>query len=129
MKRRIYKLTTKFTLLGLEGADWGVLFGTFVLTINFFRNTIGQRAALLVSIVATALVFFVWHFVKDKVPEKFVNHFLNWLGEPEVYRVVPDTKNVPLVVDFKEVRVMEKQKGNRKDATWRIPVGRPDSWL
>lgn len=125
MKRRIYKLKTKFTLLGLEGVDWGILFATFVLTLNFFRNTLGQRTALLLSIVATACVFFVWHLVKDHVPEKFSTHLFTWLGEPEVYKVVPDTKNVPLVVNFEEIqqakKIREKKQLNLS--------GRRDSWL
>ncbi len=127
MKRRIYKLQTNFTLLGLDAADWGILFATFVITLNFFRNTLGQRAALLISLIATALVYLIWHLVKDKVPENFMKHLIGWLGEPEVYKIVPDTKNVPLVVDFEEVRASKPT--SKTQQPWRLPVGRPDSWL
>jgi hypothetical protein len=128
VKRRIYKLRTNFTLLGLDAADWGILFGTFVLTLNFFQNTLGSRAALLISVICTATVYVVWHLVKDKVPERFSTHLLGWLGEPEIYKVMPDTKNVPLVVDFNEVRAADK-KAKKTEQPWRLPVGRPDSWL
>jgi hypothetical protein len=128
MKRRIYKLQTNFTLLGLDATDWGILFATFVITLNFFKNTLGQRAALLISLISTALVYIVWHLVKDKVPENFMKHLLGWLGEPEIYKVMPDTKNVPLVVDFSEVRAADK-KAKKIEQPWRLPVGRPDSWL
>lgn len=110
MKRRIFKLKTPFTLLGLDPVDWGILFATFVLSLNFFKNTLGQRTALLISIVATASVYFAWHLVKDRVPENFANHFIRWLGEPEVYKVVPDTKNIPLLVDFNEIRNRKSSK-------------------
>jgi hypothetical protein len=128
VRRRIYKLSTKFTLLGLEGADFGILFATFVVTINFFKNTLGQRTALFLSLAATALVFFVWHLVKDKVPDKFMTHLFGWLGEPEVYKVVPDTKNIPLVVDFNEVRKSDKPS-KKPQESWRLPSGSSDSWL
>jgi hypothetical protein len=128
MKRRIYKLSTKFTLLGLEGADFGILFATFVVTLNFFRNTLGQRSAVFLSLAATTFVFFVWHLVKDKVPEKFINHLFGWLGEPEVYKVVQDTQNVPLVVDFKQINKIDKH-ADKQDKSWRMPSGRSDSWL
>ncbi|MGL4608832.1 MAG: hypothetical protein ACRCYY_03975 [Trueperaceae bacterium] len=104
MRRRIYKLQTKFTLLGMDGADWGVIIGTFAFSINFFQSTLGSRAAIFLSILCTALNYFIWHLIKDRVPEKFSEHLFRWLAEPEVYKVVADTKNVPLVVDLEEVR-------------------------
>jgi hypothetical protein len=137
MKRRIYKLSTKFTMLGMDAGDLGVLFGTFVVTLNFFQN-LGSRLSLFLAIVCTALVFFVWHLVKDKVPDKFMNHLFSWLGEPEVYKIVPDTKNVPLVVDFKQMNARQLtarqiNKGNKRmtkqEKNWRMPSGRSDSWL
>jgi hypothetical protein len=128
MKRRIYKLKTKFTLLGMEAVDWAIIFGTFVVTVNVFSNTLGSRLALLLSIVCTALVYFVWHLVKDHVPEKFSEHLFKWLGEPEVYKIVPDTKNVPLVVDFEEIQRNRKIKeaGSKR---LKLASGRRDSWL
>lgn len=104
MKRRIYKLKTKFTLLGMEAVDWGVIVGTFAVSLNLLDAVLGSRVALLLSLVLTALVYFVWHLVKDNVPEHFSTHLLKWLGEPEVYKVVPDLQNVPLFVDFEEVQ-------------------------
>jgi hypothetical protein len=127
MKRRIYKLKTNFTILGLEAGDWGILFATFVITLNLLQN-LGSRLSLLIAVICTALVFFVWHLVKDKVPEKFTTHLFGWLGEPEVYKLVPDTKNVPLVVNFSEVRSNDT-KTKKTEKSWRLPVGRPDSWL
>jgi hypothetical protein len=130
MKRRIYKLKTNFTLLGMDGADWGILIGTFAFSINFLQSTLGSKAALFFSIVCTALVYFVWHLVKDKVPERFMKHFFSWLAEPEVYRVMPDTKNIPLVVNFKKAQTVSKvNKKQAEKSSWRMPTGRPDSWL
>jgi hypothetical protein len=143
MKRRIYKLKTTFTLLGMEAGDWAIIFGTFVVTLNVFQNTLGSRLALFLSVVCTAIVYFIWHFVKDKVPEKFSAHLFGWLGEPEIYKVVPDTKNVPLVVDFKEVQRLSKKSSDAKklDAARKtkvvknpgdknnLAVRRRDSWL
>jgi hypothetical protein len=127
MKRRIYKLGTKFTMLGLDPADWGILFGTFAGSLQLFQGT-GNRLSLLIAIVCTSLVFFVWTLVKDKVPEKFMDHLFALLGEPEVYKVVQDTRNVPLVVDFKQINKADKRTG-KKEKSWRMPSGRSDSWL
>jgi hypothetical protein len=115
-------------LLGMDAADWAIIFGTFVVTLNLLRAPLGPRASLLLSLVCTALSYFVWHLVKDQVPEKFSTHLLKWLAEPEVYKIVPDTKNVPLVVDFEEVQRSRKTKetGNKR---WKLPSGRRDSWL
>jgi hypothetical protein len=104
MKRRIYKLKTKFTLLGMDPVDWGIIIGTFVVSVRIFQTMAGDRLGLLLSLVSTAAVFFVWHLVKDSVPEHFSTHIVKWMGEPEVYKVVPDLQNVPLFVDFDEVR-------------------------
>jgi hypothetical protein len=128
MKRRIYKLNTTFTLLGMDAADWAIIFGTFIVTLNLFNSTLGNRASLLISVICTALSYFVWHLVKDKVPEKFSTHLLKWLAEPEVYKIVPDTKNVPLVVNFEEVQRSRKTK-EESTKRLKLPPGRRDSWL
>jgi hypothetical protein len=119
MRRRIYKLKTTFTILGMDAVDWAMIIGTFAVTVNVFQSVLGGRSALLLSLICTALVYFTWHLLKDRVPENFSTHLIRWLAEPEVYKVVPDLQNVPLVVDFDEVRRVAN-KGNytkkREDA-------------
>jgi hypothetical protein len=128
MKRRIYKLKTTFTLLGMDPIDWGVTIGTFIISVNWFQAVLGDRTALLLSLVLTAFVYFVWYLFKDKVPENFMTHLLSWLGEPEVYKVVPDTKNIPLLVDFNEVRA-QKSPPKTTQPSSRLPPGRANPWL
>jgi hypothetical protein len=109
MKRRIYKLKSEFTILGLGVTDWAILFGTFIFTINFFRP-LGGRMSLVLCLVCTAAVYLGWNLIKDNVPDKFMNHLVKWLSEPEVYKVVPDTKNVPLVINLDNLQQTAKPK-------------------
>jgi hypothetical protein len=111
MRRRIYKLKTTFTILGMDAVDWAMIIGTFAVTVNLFQSVLGGRSALLLSLICTALVYFSWHLLKDRVPENFSTHLIRWLAEPEVYKVVPDLQNVPLVVDFEEIHRVAN-KGN-----------------
>jgi hypothetical protein len=115
MRRRIYKLKTTFTILGMDAVDWAMIIGTFAVTVNVFQSVLGGRSALLLSLICTALVYFSWHLLKDRVPENFSTHLIRWLAEPEVYKVVPDLQNVPLVVDFEEIhRVANKGNYTKK---------------
>ena len=104
MKHRLYKLESKFTFMGMSWFDWGVVLGTFIFSIQVLTVLVGPRLKLLLAVAVTALVYFVWHLIKDRVPDKFGEHFITWMGEPEIYKCVPDTQNVPLVVDPEQVR-------------------------
>ena len=104
MKHRLYKLESKFTFMGMSWFDWGVILGTFIFSIQILTVLVGPRLKLLLALLVTALVYFVWHLIKDRVPDKFGEHFVTWMGEPEIYKCVPDTQNVPLVVDHEQVR-------------------------
>ena len=111
MKHRLYKLESKFTFMGLSPLDIGVLLGTFILSIQILGIFVGPRLKLFLVLIITAFVFWAWNLVRDRVPDKFGEHFLTWLGEPEVYRCVPDVDNMPLVVDFEQVRDLKRPKG------------------
>ena len=110
MKHRLYKLESKFTFMGMSWFDWGVVLGTFIFSIQVLTVLVGPRLKLLLAVLVTALVYFVWHLIKDRVPDKFGEHFVTWMGEPEIYRCVPDTQNVPLVVDHVQVRSARRRK-------------------
>lgn len=98
MRHRVYRLRSKVSLLGLELSDWFVILLGWLVCKQFFGSFLGTRVSLLTAIVATFLVFKVWQRIKDNVPEKCAVHLAGWLSEADVYRVGPDTKNVPLVV-------------------------------
>lgn len=108
MKHRLYKLESKFTFMGMSWFDWGVILGSFIFGLQIIGVFVGPRLKLLLALLVTALVYFVWHLVKDRVPDKFGEHFIVWMGEPEVYKCVPDTQNVPLVVDHEQVRSVKR---------------------
>ena len=114
MKHRLYKLETNFTILGMSWLDWAVILGAFIFSTQVLTAFATPRLKFFLALFITAFVYWVWYLVKDKVPDKFPEHFIVWLGEPEVYRCVPDTKNVPLVVDFEQVRPRKTRK-----AMWR----------
>lgn len=118
MKHRLYKLESKFTVLGMGWLDWAVILGTFVFSVQVLGAFATPRLKFFLCLLVTAFVYWAWFLIKDKVPDKFPEHFVVWLGEPEVYRCVPDTKNVPLVVDFEQVRP-------RKRRAWRGRRGAP----
>ena len=111
MRHRLYKLETKFTILGMGMFDLGVTLGAFIFSIQILGVLVHPRLQLVLAIIVTAVIYWAWHLVKDKVPDKFPEHFMTWLGEPEVYRCVPDTDNVPLVVDFDKVPRAPKRRG------------------
>ena len=104
MKHRLYKLESKFTILGMSAVDWGVILGTFIFSTQVLGIFAPPRLKLFLCLFIVALVYWGWYLLKDKIPDKFAEHFIIWLGEPEVYRCVPDTDNVPLVVDHAQVR-------------------------
>lgn len=113
MKHRLYKLESKFTILGMSVADWLVIFGAFIFSTQVLSAFAPPRLKLFISIIVVAFVYWAWYLVRDRVPDKFPEHFLMWLGEPEVYRCVPDTQNVPLVVDAEQVRPRNKARPGR----------------
>ena len=104
MKHRLYKLESKFTIMGMGWFDWCVLLGSFMFGIQVLGAIAHPKLQLVIGLLTAAFGYWAWHLVKDKVPDKFPEHFMEWLSEPEVYRCVPDTQNVPLVVDFEQVR-------------------------
>lgn len=110
MKHRLYKLESKFTILGMGWFDWCVILGSFMFGIQFLGALAHPKLQLVIGLLTTAFVYWAWHLVKDKVPDKFPEHFIGWIGEPEVYRCVPDTQNVPLVVDFTQVRAAKSRE-------------------
>lgn len=110
MKHRLYKLESKFTFMGMSWFDWGIILGAFIFSLQVLGVFFGPRMKPLVALVVTALVYWLWHLVRDRVPDKFGEHFLAWLGEPEIYRCVPDTRNMPLVVDFEQLRDLKEAK-------------------
>ena len=109
MRHRLYKLETKFTILGMGMFDLGVTLGAFIFSIQILSVAVHPRLQLVLAIIITAVVYWAWHLVKDKVPDKFPEHFMTWLGEPEVYRCVPDTENVPLVIDLAQVQLPKRR--------------------
>ena len=84
--------------MGLELTDWFVILLSWLVCKQFFSSFLGVRTSLLTAIIATFLVFKVWQRIKDNVPDKYASHLAGWLSEADIYRVGPDTKNVPLVV-------------------------------
>ena len=104
MKHRLYKLESKFTILGMGWLDWAIVLGAFIFSTQVLGAFATPRLKFFLCLLVTALVYWAWFLIKDKVPDKFPEHFVVWLGEPEVYRCVPDTQNVPLVVDPEQVR-------------------------
>ena len=98
MRHRVYRLRSRVSLMGLELTDWFVILLSWLVCKQFFSSFLGVRLSLLTAIIATFLVFKGWQGVKDNVPDKYATHLASWLTEADIYRLKPDTKNVPPVV-------------------------------
>lgn len=99
MHHRVYKLTHGVSLLSLRPQDIVVLLFSIILGLNVVGALFPGRLRLVVAGAFIFLVFKVWQGLRDRLPDKFFLHLFRWLSEPEVYRVRPDNRAIPLVVD------------------------------
>lgn len=102
MRHPIYNLEGKASFWGVAYGDWLMFIFAFGLSLRLL-SFLPPRPKLLFGAVLTGL--FAWYYIslKDRMQPRFYTHFANWSGEAEVYRVAPDPKNVPLMVDAKKV--------------------------
>ncbi|HKV45576.1 MAG TPA: hypothetical protein VJT32_13025 [bacterium] len=96
------KLDAAVTVLGVELEDWFGLGVAFVILSRLSDLLVGQvlgipRAEAGVSALATGVVFLLWRRVRERTPRHFVRHLIDFLGEPDVYAVTPDTDANPYV--------------------------------
>jgi hypothetical protein len=97
------KLDSPVTFLGVELEDWFGLGVAFVVLSRFSDLFVGHvlgwpRAEAAVSALATGLAFAAWRRLRERTPRHFLRHFLEFVGEPNAYAIVPDQDANPYVV-------------------------------
>lgn len=100
---RLYRqVDGSLSILGLEVDDLFVATGGFMLLAHVAR-AIGHwlgwiRLQLIFSLGATALVFWGWRRLKERLPRRFFPHLVRYLTEGDAYIVTPDTETVPYIL-------------------------------
>lgn len=72
------------------------------------------RLRMLSIFASVGIALTVWRALKDKLPPGFFRHLQAWASEANAYRIGPDTKARPAVVDHQRVlSFLEKEKKDR----------------
>ena len=82
---------------------------------NFLAGEFLPPRLRMLSIFASiGVALTVWRAVKDKLPPGFFRHLQAWASEANAYRIGPDTKARPAVVDHRRVlNFLEREKKER----------------
>ncbi len=115
MRHKIYNLDSKQTFLGIDLSDIMIGLITWMLGNFLSGEFLSPRLQTLVTVILIGLVLTLWRTTKDKFPPGFFRHLLAWATEANTYRVGPDTKARPAVVDHQQVMgFLLGEKGNRE---------------
>jgi len=96
------KLDAPVTLLSVEIEDWFGLGVAFVVLSRLSDLIVGgvlgwPRAEAGASALATGLLFVIWRRVRERAPQHYVRHVLEYIGEPHAYALEPDHDANPYV--------------------------------
>ena len=98
MYHRVYTLTHGVSQLGLRPQDFVVILFSFTIGLNVIGAFFEGFLRLIVAAAFIFLTFKVWQSLRDRMPDKYLLHLFRWLSEPEVYRVSPDVRAIPLLI-------------------------------
>ena len=115
-------MDTSQTYLGVDMSD--IILGLLVWTVgNFLTGEfLPPRLQTLVTVCAIGLAMVIWRSTKDKLPPGFFRHFMAWATEANIYKLGPDTKARPAVVDHQRVLAfLDEEKKNRSRISRRLP--------
>ncbi len=114
MQHKLYNLASQQTFLGIDLSDITVGLTTWLLGNFLAGEFLPPRLRLLAIFASIGLALTLWRVFKDKLPPGFFRHFLAWATEANAYRVGPDTKTRPAVVDHRRVlKFLEQEKRDR----------------
>lgn len=114
MQHKLYNLDSKQTILGIDLSDIMVGITTWMLGNFLAGEFLPPRLQMLTVVVTMASALTLWRAFKDKLPPGFFRHFLSWATEANAYRIGPDTKARPAVVDHRRVLgLLETEKRDR----------------
>ena len=101
-RERVYKLGTALSIFGFQLSDLGILFAVWTVTFQGLTSGMEPRLRLLTTVIVVFIFSRVWISIRDKLPDKFFMHLLNWVSEADIYSVKSDRFNLPLVVNPKD---------------------------
>ena len=122
MQHKLYNLAGQQTFLGIDLSDITVGLTTWLLGNFLAGEFLPPRLRMLAIFASIGLSLTLWRVFKDKLPPGFFRHFIAWATEANAYRVGPDTKARPAVVDHKRVLGFLEQEKKDRLRLGRVPV-------
>jgi hypothetical protein len=114
MQHKLYNLDSKQTFLGIDMSDIMVGMTTWMLGNFLAGEFLPPRLRMLAIFASMGLALVIWRAFKDKLPPGFFRHLPAWASEANAYRIGPDTKARPAVVDHQRVLgFLEQEKKDR----------------
>ncbi len=114
MQHKLYNLDSKQTFLGIDMSDIMVGMTTWMLGNFLAGEFLPPRLRMLAIVASMGLALTLWRAFKDKLPPGFFRHLPAWASEANAYRIGPDTKARPAVVDHQKVLgFLEEEKRTR----------------
>ena len=103
MQHKLYNLDSKQTFLGIDLSDIMIGITTWMLGNFLAGEFLPPRLRMLAIFAGVGLALVIWRAFKDKLPPGFFRHLPAWASEANAYRIGPDTKARPAVVDHQRV--------------------------
>jgi len=114
VQHKIYNLDSKQTFLGIDISDIMVGITVWMLGNFLAGEFLPPRLRMLAIVGSMGLALTLWRTFKDKLPPGFFRHLHSWVTEANAYRIGPDTKARPAVVDHQRVLgLLETEKKDR----------------
>ncbi|MDR5693738.1 MAG: hypothetical protein QN198_09850 [Armatimonadota bacterium] len=100
---RLYRqIDGSLAILGFDVDDLFVVTAGFMVLTHVARAVslwLGWvRLQLILSLGATALLFWGWRRLKERLPRRFFQHLAMYLTEGDAYIVTPDIEAVPYII-------------------------------
>jgi hypothetical protein len=122
MQHKLYNLDSKQTFLGIDMSDIMVGMTTWMLGNFLAGEFLPPRLRMLAIFASMGLALTLWRSLKDKLPPGFFRHLPAWASEANAYRIGPDTKARPAVVDHQQVLSFLEQEKKYRSRIRRMPV-------
>lgn len=122
MQHKLYNLDSKQTFLGIDMSDIMIGMTTWVLGNFLAGEFLPPRLRMLAIFAGVGLALVIWRSFKDKLPPGFFRHIQAWASEANAYRIGPDTKARPAVVDHQRVLGFLAEEKKNRSRIRRMPV-------
>lgn len=127
MQHKLYNLDSKQTFLGIDLSDIMVGITTWLLGNFLAGEFLPPRLRMLAIFAGVGLALVIWRAFKDKLPPGFFRHLPAWAGEANAYRIGPDTKARPVVVDHQRVLGFLAEEKKTRARLSQMPAKAPES--